>query len=151
MPHLPIFFDGHMSISICGYMAIAPCATNMDKQGFGVNTQILQEYMGENKIGSMEDYRTMAREFCHKLREQIKESYLTFHGTLKVLIWPYWKRKWQSVCKFFIRVLHSLLTTRWPSRMRLRSGWREGPHWTRGKASSTFSWMFSGCVCKLAY
>merc|ERR1712130_403863 len=42
-----------------------------------------EEYMGENKIGSMEDYRVMAREFCHKLREQIKESYLTFHGTLK--------------------------------------------------------------------
>ena len=54
--------------------------------GFGVKIQILQEYMGENKIGSIEDYMSMAKDFCHKLREQIKESYLTFHGTLKVLI-----------------------------------------------------------------
>ena len=47
-----------------------------------------QEYMGEHKIGSREEYSSMAQEFCHRLRGQIKESYLTFHGTLKVLIFP---------------------------------------------------------------
>ena len=44
--------------------------------------------MGEHKIGSREEYSSMAQEFCHRLRSQIKESYLTFHGTLKVLILP---------------------------------------------------------------
>lgn len=42
--------------------------------------------MGENKIGSIDEYKSMAMELCYKLRDQIKESYLTFHGTLKVLI-----------------------------------------------------------------
>ena len=44
--------------------------------------------MGEHKIGSREEYSSMAQEFCHRLRSQIKESYITFHGTLKVLILP---------------------------------------------------------------
>ena len=48
--------------------------------------QFLQEYMGEHKIGTIEEYRSMAQQFCHKLRDQIKESYVTFHGTLKVMI-----------------------------------------------------------------
>jgi len=47
-----------------------------------------EEYMGEHKIGSREEYSSMAQEFCHRLRGQIKESYFTFHGTLKVLISP---------------------------------------------------------------
>jgi len=42
--------------------------------------------MGEHKIGSREEYSSMAQEFCHRLRSQIKESYLTFHGTLKGIV-----------------------------------------------------------------
>jgi len=45
-----------------------------------------EEYMGEHKIGSREEYSSMAQEFCHRLRSQIKESYLTFHGTLKGIV-----------------------------------------------------------------
>ena len=43
-----------------------------------------QEYNGQHKIGSLEEYRGMAKDFSHRLRAQIKDSYLTFNGTLKV-------------------------------------------------------------------
>ena len=40
--------------------------------------------MGERRIEDDADYRVTAKEFSHKLRHQIKESYFSFHNTLKV-------------------------------------------------------------------
>jgi len=42
-----------------------------------------EEYMGERRIEDDADYRVTAKEFSHKLRHQIKESYFSFHNTLK--------------------------------------------------------------------
>ena len=106
--------------------------------------------MGEHKIGSREEYSSMAQEFCHRLRSQIKESYLTFHGTLKVLILPllstFLLKEVVTESKFACRALSSLLTTKWPSRWRSRWQWRRGPCWTGGEASTSFSGHSWGCV-----
>ena len=46
--------------------------------------------MGEQRIEDDADYRATAREFSHKLRHQIKESYFSFHNTLKVIFILVW-------------------------------------------------------------
>ena len=51
--------------------------------------------MGEQRIEDDADYRVTAKEFSHKLRHQIKESYFSFHNTLKVtfiLVWTLCER-----------------------------------------------------------
>ena len=51
--------------------------------------------MGERRIEDDADYRATAKEFSHKLRHQIKESYFSFHNTLKVtfiLVWTLCKK-----------------------------------------------------------
>jgi len=42
-----------------------------------------KEFLGESKFKSRNDYSSLARDFSHRLRDLIKESYLTLHGTLK--------------------------------------------------------------------
>ena len=51
--------------------------------------------MGEKRIEDDADYRATAKEFSHKLRHQIKESYFSFHNTLKVtfiIVWTLCER-----------------------------------------------------------
>ena len=55
--------------------------------------------MGEQRIEDDADYRATAREFSHKLRHQIKESFFSFHSTLKVifiLVWTLCERAYHQ-------------------------------------------------------
>jgi len=45
-----------------------------------------KEYLGESKFKSRADYSSLARDFSHRLRDLIKESYFTLHGTLKGIV-----------------------------------------------------------------
>ena len=60
--------------------------------------------MGEQRIEDDADYRATAREFSHKLRHQIKESYFSFHNTLKVTYTCMdfmWESKLPGHCTYF--------------------------------------------------
>ena len=41
------------------------------------------EFQGEIKIGSAEEYSASAKMFSHRLRSSIKESYEAYHGSLE--------------------------------------------------------------------
>jgi len=41
------------------------------------------EFMGETKIGSPEEYSHLAKKFSHQIRNSIKESYTAFEGSLE--------------------------------------------------------------------
>jgi len=45
-----------------------------------------KEYLGVRKFKSRTDYSSLARDFSHRLRDLIKESYLTLHGTLEGIV-----------------------------------------------------------------
>jgi len=45
-----------------------------------------KEYLGESKFRSRTDYSSLAKDFSHRLRDLIKESYFTLHGTLKGIV-----------------------------------------------------------------
>ena len=44
-----------------------------------------EKFMGEAKIGDSSEYTRLARDFSHRLRKEIKESYGLIHGSLQVL------------------------------------------------------------------
>ena len=45
---------------------------------------VLQDFKGEQKIGSESHYSSIARDLSHLLRAEIKESFKEINGTLKV-------------------------------------------------------------------
>ena len=56
----------------------------------------------EHKISSREEYSSLAKEFSHKLRQQIKESYELYHSTLEGTMNSPSELRWRVILRGFL-------------------------------------------------